>query len=80
MNKKSSNQEILIAIACMVSAVQMNANAQTSATSKPSISLPDVIISATRSEQYTDELALTVDVLNRQTIERQQVLDIRDTQ
>jgi len=76
MKKKSSPPEIFLAIACMIGALPCVATAETS----KNIDLPDVIISATRSEQYTDDLAFTVDVLNRQTMERQQILDIRDTQ
>ena len=80
MKKNSSQQTILIAIACLISTAPLAVNAQTSASTNLTHNLPDVIISATRSEQYPDDLALTVDVLNRQTLERQQVLDIRDTQ
>lgn len=76
MQEQSKNHAVFIAVACLFNLTPGSADAQHNSTT----ALPDVIVSATRSEQYTDDLALTVDVLNRHNLDRQQIQDIRDTQ
>ncbi|MEJ8825199.1 TonB-dependent receptor plug domain-containing protein [Variovorax humicola] len=59
-------------IACGYAA---GASAQDSA--RPPV-LKEMVVSATRSEQNKDDLAATVEVIDRKTIESEQINDIRD--
>lgn len=65
---------LLISLICMA---QTDAQAQTPAPSTATF-LKEVVVSASRHEQFTDDLPLSMDVLNASKLEAQQTNDIRD--
>ena len=70
----------LTPLACLISltfGAAMTTHAQTNETDKKA-TLKEIVVSASRSEQATDDLPLTIDVISAQEIEAGQMGDIRD--
>lgn len=65
---------VLVSLICLA---QLTAQAQAPATAN-AVTLKEVVISASRQEQATEDLPLSIDVLNADRLEAQQINDIRD--
>jgi len=65
---------VLLNLICLS---QFAVHAQTASTNTPA-TLKEVVVSASRQEQATDDLPLSIDVLNATQLEAQQINDIRD--
>ena len=75
--KKPARQPLALLIGLALSG-SSTAFAQSASTTPASVTLKQVVISASRSEQFADDLPLSMDVIGSSALESSQIEDIRD--